>query len=176
MVDDRGLPGEIVHTFLREGRPDEVCGKTFYGPLLRGMDPFGSEDVEPGMSPALHHTDELPGDFPFIATFGVLLRLLHAKADLFRTGWFVESVISASLVVLVIRTKRPFFRSLPGRSLLAATLAIVAVTLVLPFTPLGKLFGFVPLPGTFLVLMGGIVALYILSAEILKRVFYRKAR
>ena len=110
------------------------------------------------------------------ATFGVLLLLLHANADLFRTGWFVESVISASLVVLVIRTKRPFFRSLPGRSLLAATLAIVAVTLVLPFTPLGKLFGFVPLPGTFLALMGGIVALYILSAEFLKRAFYRKAR
>lgn len=110
------------------------------------------------------------------ATFGVLLLLLHAKADLFRTGWFVESVISASLVVLVIRTQRPFFRSLPGRSLLAATLAIVAVTLVLPFTPLGKLFGFVPLPGTFLALMGGIVALYILSAEILKRAFYREAK
>jgi Mg2+-importing ATPase len=109
------------------------------------------------------------------ATFGVLLLLLHAKADLFRTGWFVESVISASLVVLVIRTRRPFFRSLPGKHLLIATLAIVGVTLALPFTPLGRLFGFVPLPGSFLALMGGIVAFYILSAEFLKRAFYRKA-
>jgi Mg2+-importing ATPase len=86
------------------------------------------------------------------ATFGVLLLVLHAQEDLFRTGWFVESVISASLVVLVVRTRRPFFRSLPGRALLAATLGIVVVTLVLPFTPLGKLFGFVPLSGTFLAL------------------------
>lgn len=109
------------------------------------------------------------------ATFGVLLLLLHAKAGLFRTGWFVESVVSASLVVLVIRTRRPFFRSIPGSHLMIATLTIVAVTLALPFTPLGKLFGFVPLPGSFLALMAGIVAIYILSAEIVKHAFYRKA-
>jgi hypothetical protein len=63
VVDDRGLLGQIVHTFLREGGPDKVGGKTFHGPLLMGMDPFAAEDVEPGMSSALHHTDELLGDF-----------------------------------------------------------------------------------------------------------------
>jgi Mg2+-importing ATPase len=52
-------------------------------------------------------------------TFGVLLFLLHANVGQFRTGWFIESVVSASMVVLIIRTRRPFFKSRPGRYLLA---------------------------------------------------------
>ena len=59
-------------------------------------------------------------------TFGVLLLLLHATTDQFRTGWFLESVISASVTVLVIRTRKSFFRSKPGKYLLMATLLIVA--------------------------------------------------
>jgi Mg2+-importing ATPase len=109
-------------------------------------------------------------------TFAVLLFVLHAGADLFRTGWFVESVISAALVVLVIRTRRPFFKSSPSRYLLMTTLIITALTLVVPFTPLGVVFGFVKLPLSFILLMLVIVALYILAAELAKRVFYRYAR
>ncbi|MEO6908904.1 MAG: HAD-IC family P-type ATPase, partial [Abditibacteriaceae bacterium] len=67
-------------------------------------------------------------------TFGILLFLLHAKTTEFRTGWFIESVISASVIVLVIRTKRPFYKSKPGRALMGTTLLIVLVTLILPFT------------------------------------------
>ena len=48
-------------------------------------------------------------------TFAVLLLILHATTDQFRTGWFLESVISASVTVLVIRTRKPFFRSKPGK-------------------------------------------------------------
>jgi P-type Mg2+ transporter len=107
-------------------------------------------------------------------TFGVLLLILNASPEEFRTGWFVESVISASLVVLVIRTRGPFLKSRPGTSLLIATLLIVGVTLVLPFIPIGgTLFGFTPLPITFLVLMMLIVAFYIASAEVAKKVFYK---
>ena len=58
------------------------------------------------------------------ATFGVLLLVLHATPEQFRTGWFVESVISASVIVLVIRTRRPFFASRPGRALLASTILV----------------------------------------------------
>ena len=65
-------------------------------------------------------------------TFGVLLLILHATTDQFRTGWFVESVISASVTVLVIRTRKPFFRSRPGKYLLIATLLIVVVTILIP--------------------------------------------
>jgi len=109
-------------------------------------------------------------------TFGVLLLILHATTDQFRTGWFLESVISASLIVLVIRSRKPFFRSRPGRYLLIATLVVVAVTLGLPFTPLSGIFGFKPLPLSFLAWLGGIVMLYIFGAEMAKGVFYRKVK
>jgi Mg2+-importing ATPase len=110
-------------------------------------------------------------------TFGALLFVLHAAPGLFRSGWFAESVISASLVVLVVRTRRHIFNSVPGKSLLTATLLTASAALVLPFTPVGgKLFGFYPLPMSFLALMGVIVVLYILSAEVAKRVFYAKVK
>jgi Mg2+-importing ATPase len=107
-------------------------------------------------------------------TFGVLFFILRAATDQFRTGWFMESVISASMIVLVIRTKKPFFKSIPGKYLLTATLLIVGSTLILPFTPLGKVFGFSQLPISFLLLMGVIVAFYIIAAETMKAVFYRR--
>jgi Mg2+-importing ATPase len=107
-------------------------------------------------------------------TFGALLFVLRATPELFRTGWFMESVVSASLIVLVIRTRQPFFRSLPGRLLFIATLVVAAVTLILPFTPLGALFEFIPIPMEFIALMGAIVAFYVLSAEVAKRLFYSR--
>ncbi|MBI3622239.1 MAG: magnesium-translocating P-type ATPase [Nitrospirae bacterium] len=107
-------------------------------------------------------------------TFGVLLWFLHASTEEFRTGWFVESVVSASLIVLVVRSRRPFFRSRPGRSLWLATLLTVAVTVAIPFLPLGTMFGFSALPPSFLLAMGVIIALYVLAAEMVKGVFYKK--
>ena len=107
-------------------------------------------------------------------TFGVLLLILHATTDQFRTGWFLESVISASVTVLVIRTRKSFFRSKPGKYLLIATLLIVVVTVLFPFTPLAGLLGFRPLPMTMLLVIGMIVVLYILAAEIAKRSFYKR--
>jgi Mg2+-importing ATPase len=107
-------------------------------------------------------------------TFIVLLFVFHVAVDVFRTGWFVESVVSAALVVLITRSRRPFFRSRPSRYLMVTTLAVSAATLVIPFTPLGKIFGFTPLPPLFLLLMGIIVVLYIVTAEVAKKVFYRR--
>lgn len=78
-------------------------------------------------------------------TFGLLLLVLKVNEGQFRTGWFLESVISASLIVLVIRSRKPSFRSKPGKYLLIATMSIVVITSILPFTPLGKIFGFSPL-------------------------------
>ncbi|PYV38764.1 MAG: magnesium-translocating P-type ATPase, partial [Acidobacteria bacterium] len=109
-------------------------------------------------------------------TFGVLLLILHATQDQFRTGWFLESVISASLIVLVIRSRKPFFTSRPSKYLLMATLLAVAVTLILPFTSLGEIFGFNRLPISFLLLIGIIVIGYIIAAEMAKTVFYRKVK
>jgi Mg2+-importing ATPase len=107
-------------------------------------------------------------------TFGVLLFILEATPELFRTGWFMESVVSASMIVLVIRTRKPFFRSLPGRLLFMATLTVSAAAVLLPFTPLGSLFEFIPIPLPFIALMGAIVLLYVLAAELAKRWFYAR--
>jgi len=106
-------------------------------------------------------------------TFGALLYILHADTEQFRTGWFVESVLSAALVVLVVRSRHPFFRSRPGTHLMLATLGVVVATLVLPFLPVAPLLGMTPLPLSFLALLGLIVVMYIASAELAKRVFYR---
>jgi len=109
-------------------------------------------------------------------TFGLLLIILKASEEQFRTGWFLESVISASLIVLVIRSRKPFFKSKPGKYLLIATLSIVVLTLILPFTPPGKIFGFIPLSFTTYLLILLIVVLYILAAEITKTFFYKKVK
>lgn len=107
-------------------------------------------------------------------TFGVLIWLMHANTTQFRTGWFVESVVTASLIVLVIRTRKRFYQSRPSVPLLLATFAIVALVLILPYTPLAHLFGFVPLPGVFILVLGIIMVFYIIVAETAKMIFYRK--
>ncbi|HZY24412.1 MAG TPA: HAD-IC family P-type ATPase, partial [Bacteroidales bacterium] len=109
-------------------------------------------------------------------TFGLLLLVMHVNEGQFRTGWFVESVFSASLIVLVIRSRKPFFRSRPGKYLLIATLSIAVITLLLPFTPLGTIFGFSSLPVKIYILLLLIVAVYILAAEITKKIFYKKVK
>jgi Mg2+-importing ATPase len=113
--------------------------------------------------------------FDFL-TFGALLLVLHATQIQFRTGWFLESVISASLVVLVIRSRKPFYKSRPGKYLLMTTLSIVVITMIFPFTPLARIFGFSPLPITFFLLIGVIILFYVLSAEIVKKIFYKKVK
>jgi Mg2+-importing ATPase len=109
-------------------------------------------------------------------TFGLLLLVLHSNEAQFRTGWFLESVISASIIVLVIRSRKPFFRSRPGKYLLISTLSIAVITLILPFTPLGTVFGFSPPVFSTYLLLLAIVVLYILAAEITKRIFYKKVK
>jgi len=110
--------------------------------------------------------------FDFL-TFGALLFLLHANADQFRTGWFMESVISASLVVLIIRTRRPFFSSRPSRSLMVVTILVGLFTIILPFTPLSEPFGFTRISADFLVVIAVIIGIYIASAELVKKSFNR---
>jgi Mg2+-importing ATPase len=108
-------------------------------------------------------------------TFGVLLFLLHASTEQFRTGWFVESVVSATVIVLVVRSRRPFFASRPSPMLVMATALVIIATLLLPYTQVGHLFGLAPLPLRFLFLLALIVAIYVTSAEFAKYRFYRRA-
>ena len=106
-------------------------------------------------------------------TFGVLLLILRSTVDQFRTGWFLESVVSASFIVLVIRSRKPFFKSRPSKYLLLATLLVIVVTLLLPYTPLGGILGFTRLPPLFPLLIGAVIVFYVLAAELTKRIFYR---
>ena len=115
----------------------------------------------------------MPSVFDFL-TFGVLLLMLHASTDLFRSAWFIESSLSEVIVVLVIRSRRFFFNSKPGRYLFWTTVATCAGTILIPYTPLGQAFELVPLvPLIYPLLMLLFVVLYIVSAELTKRVFYR---
>lgn len=107
-------------------------------------------------------------------TFGVLLGLLRADQTLFHTGWFVESVLSATLIVFVVRTRLPFWRSAPNRIMLIATGLVAAVVLALPYSPLASLLGFRPLPLTTLLSLLLIVLAYVLTAEVAKRWFFRR--
>jgi Mg2+-importing ATPase len=110
------------------------------------------------------------------ATFGVLLWVMKASQQSFQTGWFVESILSAGVVVFAVRTRLPFTRSRPSYSMLVITGAVMLVTLWLPYSPLAGLLGFVPLPLPFLLVIFGIVALYFLSAELTKRWFYHQVK
>jgi len=110
------------------------------------------------------------------ATFGLLLLVMKANQDLFHTGWFVESVLSAGMVVFMVRTRLSFRRSRPSRAMLGMTLLVAAITLALPYSPLAGLLGFQPLPVIYLVGIAGIVLAYLIAAELTKRWFYRGAR
>jgi Mg2+-importing ATPase len=111
--------------------------------------------------------------FDFI-TFWVMLALLHAGHTEFRTGWFVESIATQTLVVYVIRTRRvPFFRSRPSVPMLLVPTGAALVGAILPYTGLANLLGFTPLPTTFFLLLFGMVVVYLLLVELAKTRFYR---
>ena len=107
------------------------------------------------------------------ATFGVMIFLFHATGGLFQTAWFVESLSTQSLVIFAIRTRKvPFFRSRPGSLLLGATVAVVALGVALPYTPLAGFFGFRPLPAAFLGILAVMIVVYLALVELGKSMFY----
>jgi P-type Mg2+ transporter len=110
------------------------------------------------------------------ATFGVMLWVSNARAAEFRSGWFVESLATQTLVIFAIRTRRvPFFRSHPSLPVVAAAAAVVAVGSVLPWSPVADALGFTPLPLTFFAALAGMVVGYLALVEAGKRIFYRTA-
>jgi Mg2+-importing ATPase len=106
-------------------------------------------------------------------TFGVLI-WLNVTVEQFRAGWFIESIASAALIVLVVRTRRPFFRSRPSNLLVLATLGVVIVALITPYLPFASVLGFQRIPTHFYPILALIVFAYIAAAEFTKVLFYRK--
>lgn len=111
--------------------------------------------------------------FDFL-TFFVMLWVFHASPALFQTAWFIESLCTQSLIIFVIRTRKPFWKSMPSRYLLLSTIGVVCLALIIPFTVIGKFFKFVAPPLAFLLILIGFVAVYLIMTEIMKRWFYRK--
>ncbi len=107
-----------------------------------------------------------------LLTFGALLYLFQATPPEFRTGWFLESLLTELVIALVVRTRRPFYRSRPGNWLLISTVLVIIVALVLPYLPSSSIFGFVPLPVPLLLSMIGLTLVYVLAVELAKKSFY----
>ncbi len=107
-------------------------------------------------------------------TFALLLSVFTAGATLFRTGWFVESLLTELLIALVVRTRRPFWRSRPGRLLLWSTIAVALLTCSIPYLPGAHLLEFVPLPPALMLTLGAIALAYAAATEVLKASFYRR--
>ncbi|HEX8131845.1 MAG TPA: magnesium-translocating P-type ATPase [Actinomycetes bacterium] len=106
-----------------------------------------------------------------ILTFLTLRLGFGVGAALFRSGWFIESTVTELAVMLVLRTNRPFWRSRPGRALLGSSVAVAAVTIALPYSPLAGLLGLVAVPAGIVAALVGLTALYVLANEAAKRRF-----
>jgi P-type Mg2+ transporter len=101
------------------------------------------------------------------ATFGIMIWVFNAHAPLFRSGWFVESLATQSLIIFAIRTHRvPFFHSTPSRPLALATTICVGIGVLLPFSPLAHVLGFVPLPAGFLAALAVMIVIYLVLVEL----------
>ena len=109
-----------------------------------------------------------------LLAFGILWLFVGNAPALFRTGWFVESLLTELLVLFVMRTYRPFYRSRPGRMLTVLSVAVFAAALAIPYLPLVGLLGFAPLPPALLLSMLAVAALYVAASEGVKRGFYRR--
>jgi P-type Mg2+ transporter len=113
--------------------------------------------------------------FDFL-TFGLLLLVLGLNERAFQTGWFIESLFTQVLVILVIRTRRsPFWLSRPSPQLLAAIVTALAAAAIIPLSPVGDFLGFTPLPLAFWPLLGLIVCSYLALVELTKRRFEPRA-
>jgi Mg2+-importing ATPase len=110
-------------------------------------------------------------------TFAVMLWVFNAGEELFHSAWFVESLATQTLVIFVIRTRRvPFLRSRPSLPLAVTSIACVVVALVLPFSPLADVLGFVTLPVGFLAILVAMVVTYLGLVEAGKARFFQIER
>jgi Mg2+-importing ATPase len=108
-------------------------------------------------------------------TFGLLIVVFRAVPATFQTAWFVESLLTELVIALVVRTRRPFFRSRPGRLLFVSTIGLIVLSFAVPYVPGTQVFGFVPLPASLLGAVAAITGLYVVATELAKRWFYRSS-
>ncbi|HUK85157.1 MAG TPA: magnesium-translocating P-type ATPase [Candidatus Acidoferrum sp.] len=118
--------------------------------------------------------------FDYLTFFLLLFVFLPSVIGLqqqhvFQTAWFIESIITQTLVVFVLRTRKtPFWKSKPGKYLVTSCLTVIAVALALPYTPLGAIFSFTPPPATFYLALAGLITAYLLLVEVVKKWFLKR--
>jgi len=110
--------------------------------------------------------------FDFL-TFYIMLAVFHAGEALFHTGWFIESMATQVLVIFIIRTRKNPFKSRPNPWLIACSMSVVAVAVLLPFTPAGAYLGFVAPPAFFFLILVVMLIAYLLAVELMKQWFFR---
>ncbi|RDE17739.1 MAG: magnesium-translocating P-type ATPase [Candidatus Thorarchaeota archaeon] len=113
--------------------------------------------------------------FDFL-TFFILLLVIGAGEVEFQTGWFIVSMVTELLVLLVLRDQGRLFSSRPSTYLSAATVIVLIITLLLPYSPLGVLFGLIPLGPLPMFLLSLVVVAYVVTTELAKRLFYMKVK
>ena len=111
--------------------------------------------------------------FDFL-TFFIMLQVFHAGPVLFHTGWFVESLCTQTLVVFIVRTAGNPLRSRPSTPLVVTVLLVVAIGILLPYTPLAVPLGFTPLPGLYFLFLIAMTVTYLLLVELVKRPLLRR--
>lgn len=111
------------------------------------------------------------------ATYGVMWFVFkgYLNSSLFQTGWFVESLVSQTLIIYIIRTNKiPFLQSWPSKPLLFTTLGIVGVGCYLPFSPLAVALKFTPLPFLYWILLSVMIVIYFILTQTIKTWFNRR--
>ena len=108
------------------------------------------------------------------ATFGLLYFYFDAKEEIFRTGWFMESLLSEILILIVLRTRYLFFKSKPSRYLLVASVFTLIACMVIPYLPFAKDFELYPLPLNIFLSIILIIIIYMIFAEVTKRLVMKK--
>ncbi|MEI9955422.1 MAG: cation transporting ATPase C-terminal domain-containing protein [Ferruginibacter sp.] len=106
-------------------------------------------------------------------TFFVLYRFFKSE-EVFHTGWFIESICTELLILFVVRTQKSLLKSRPGKLLIALSALGFLITAALPFTPFATQLGFVVPPFQLLGIIAGILALYVITADIIKVMFFKK--
>lgn len=112
--------------------------------------------------------------FDYFITF-ILFNLFRESQVLYQSSWFTFSLLTELITLIVIRTRKPFYRSRPANLLLSSTIFVSVVTLLLPHTSLAQLFTLEPIPLQVIGILFLLLALYVLAMEITKHFFYRRS-
>jgi Mg2+-importing ATPase len=110
-----------------------------------------------------------------ILSFLLMTLVFKTSPEVFRSGWFIESSFTELAVMLTLRTRRRFWKSIPSMGLLGSSVAVAIVIIGIPYTSLGGLLQLVPVPLNLLAGLGLLTGCYIVLNEVVKKHFFQRA-